>query len=229
MDEFLKSYADKYERWRNGGDFPVSSRIIPVNESVTGYQLILPADQLLQILKEARSFALADCACRTHYRRCDKPVEVCLLVDDAADRSVERNMACRISLAEATGVLEKADKHGLIHMTYYLPGRKINAVCSCCACCCHDLQLLIQYGRTDLVAQSDYLAVTDPDQCTGCGKCTGRCAFGAREIRDGTLRYDHGACLGCGLCVSVCPVKATRMLVRDAGIVQRRDGADPEY
>ena len=214
MDEFLKSYADRYEQWRNEGDFTVSSRVIPVNESVTGRQWVLPAEQLLQILKEARSFALADCACRTHYRRCDRPREVCFLLDDLGDKSVERNKARRLSLAEAADVLKTADEHGLVHMTLYQPGRKIYALCSCCPCCCHDLQLLRQYHRTDLVARSDYIAITDRERCTDCGKCVDRCAFGSRELRDGRMHHDPGACLGCGLCVSVCPVKATGMQVR---------------
>jgi NAD-dependent dihydropyrimidine dehydrogenase PreA subunit len=149
-----------------------------------------------------------------HYHRCDKPWEVCFLLDDLGDKSVERKRARRISLIEAAEVLKKADEHGLVHMTLYQPGRKIYALCSCCPCCCHDLQLLRQYHRTDLVARSDYIAMTDREQCTDCGKCVERCAFGARELQGGTLHYDPGTCLGCGLCVSVCPVNATVMQVR---------------
>jgi len=223
MDEFLKSFADKYERWRNKGDFTISSRVIPVNESVTVQQWVLPAEQMLRILKEARSYALADCACRTHYHRCDKPREVCFLLDELSDKNVERNKARRVSLAEADDVLKKADEHGLVHMSLYQPGSKIYALCSCCPCCCHDLQLLRQYHRTDLVARSDYIAVTNQEQCKDCGKCAERCAFGAREIRDGILRYDPGACLGCGLCVSVCPVEATMMQIRQTSTSQGKN------
>ena len=218
MDEFLKSFADRYERWRTGGDFTISSKVIPVQVSIPGRQWVLPGKQLQQILKEARSFALADCTCRTHYHRCHKPREVCFLLDDASDKGVERNKARRISLEEAAGILDKADEHGLVHMTLYQPGGKIYAICSCCPCCCHDLQLLRQYHRGDLVARSDYLAVTDREQCTDCGRCINRCVFGARELRDGIVYYDPGACLGCGLCVSVCPSGATGMRERHAGI-----------
>ena len=214
MDEYLSGYADKYAKWRKEGNFPYSSKVIPVKESLLARQWVLPAEQVLQVLENARSFALTDCICRTHYQRCDKPRDVCLLIDELSDKAVERNKARRITLLEASEVLKKADEHGLVHLTLFLPGRKISALCSCCACCCHDLQLLRDHNRMDLVARSDYVAVTDPEICINCGRCSDRCIFGAREIRDGVMEYHPDACLGCGLCVSSCPEKATVMTVR---------------
>jgi len=75
MDDFLKSYVTKYDRWRQEGSFSFSSKIIPVNESISASQWILPSDQVLQILKDAESFALTDCICRIHYSRCENPIE----------------------------------------------------------------------------------------------------------------------------------------------------------
>ena len=217
VDEFLKIYADRYERWRDEGDFTISSKILPVREALVARQWVLPGEQVLRVLANARSIALADCVCRTHYARCDKPRDVCLLIDDIADRSVERGRGRHISLSEASGVLQKADEHGLVHMTLYMPGRKIYALCSCCPCCCHDLQLLQEYGRRDLVARSDYIAVTDRERCTDCGLCIERCMFGARSMQNGVAEFDARACLGCGLCVSVCPESAIELRVRQPG------------
>jgi ferredoxin len=214
MDDYLKTYVDKYDGWQRGGDFTVSSRIIPVRESLDARPWILASGQAMEVLGQARSFALADCVCRAHYGRCDKPRDVCLLLDELSDRAVERNRARRLSLGEAAGVLKKADESGLVHMTLYQPGQRIYALCSCCACCCHDLQLFLQYNRRDLVARSDYYAVTDSSLCTGCGACVVRCVFRARAMRDGVLLYDEGACLGCGLCVSACPARANAMKLR---------------
>ncbi len=214
MDEHLKSYADKYERWRKEGDFTGSSKVVPVRESFTPQQWILPGQQVLQVLRDARSFALTACVCRTHYNNCDRPKDVCFLIDDLSDQAVAKNRARRLSLADAAEVLKKADEHGLVHMTLYEPGRKIYALCSCCACCCHDLRLLLEYNRRDLVAHSDYAAVTDQERCTNCGRCIDRCFFGARAMRDGNLEHRAEACLGCGLCVSVCLEQATVMQER---------------
>jgi ferredoxin len=214
MDEYLSGYADKYAKWRKEGNFTHSSKVIPVKESLLARQWVLPAEQVHQILESARSFALTDCICRTHYERCDRPRDVCFLIDELSDKAVERNKARRIPLAEASEVLKNADKHGLVHLTLFMPGRKIYALCSCCACCCHDLQLLRDYHCRDLVVRSDYVAVTDPERCINCGRCSDRCVFGARELRDGIMEYHPDACLGCGLCVSTCSEKATVMMVR---------------
>jgi ferredoxin len=214
MDEHLKEYVDKYAQWRKTGNFTVSSRVIPVQESFQPEQWVMPSDQVLTILKDSRSFALIDCVCRTHYNRCNKPKDVCMLTDDLADKAVSAGKAQRITLSEASERLKEADKHGLIHMTLYMPGHKIYALCSCCGCCCHDLQLLLNYKRTDLVARSDYLAETNNNLCTACGLCIERCVFGARKITDDTLSYESDRCLGCGLCVSVCPKQATVMRKR---------------
>jgi len=107
MDDFLKSYVTKYDRWRQEGTFSFSSKVIPVNESFSPSQWILPSDQVLQILKAAESFALTDCICRTHYSRCDKPKEVCFPLNKRSDQYVEHNKARRISLADRLKFLKR--------------------------------------------------------------------------------------------------------------------------
>ena len=215
MDTHLKGYADKYAEWRKSGSFTFSSRIIPVQESLASTQWVLPQEQVLRFLREARSIALTNCICRTHYHRCDRPRDVCLLLDELADKTVASGKARKISMDEVSERLREADKYGLIHMALYMPDHKIYALCSCCACCCHDLQLLLQYHRVDLVARSDYVADTDISRCSSCELCIERCVFGARKVQDGVFVYDPCSCLGCGLCVSVCPENATGMKKRE--------------
>lgn len=214
MDDHLQAYVDKYAGWKAAGPFPFSGRVIPVQASFTPQQKVLPREQAMEVLRSARSFALTDCVCRAHYRRCDAPLDVCFLIDELADKAVSRGRARRVPFDVAAERLKAAEEHGLVHITYYQPGRKVYAFCSCCACCCHDLLLLLQHGRTDLVARSDYIAATDAEHCTSCGLCTGRCVFGARIMDGGAFAYDEKSCMGCGLCVSVCPEQATVMKLR---------------
>jgi ferredoxin len=210
-DAWLQERLTENDEWIAQGKIPFSSKVIPVRESLSTQQWVLPYEQVLEFLRNARSFALDDCICRSHYQRCDNPVHVCFLINDAADYVVAQGKAQRVSFQEAKEVLRQTDERGLVHLTIYNPHQHVYAVCSCCSCCCHDLQFLKLLGRSDLVARSEYVAHTDMEACTHCGDCIERCVFEARVWQDGQMHYDVGACYGCGLCVSVCPAEATVM------------------
>jgi ferredoxin len=217
MDDFLNERLQKYDRWLAEGRISFSSKIIPVGTSLQAQQWVLPTEQVLNILRDARSFALQNCVCRVHYARCNKPAETCFMLDELGDKLVTKGLARRVSLTEATEVLYKADEHGLIHMSLYIPDHKIASLCNCCPCCCHDIQLLKMLNRgKDMVVRSEYVSETDAQACIHCGACVERCAFEARTLVDGQMTYNAEKCLGCGLCVSVCPASATLMRERKA-------------
>lgn len=217
-DAFLEERLARYDQWVRERKVPFSSKVIPVRESLATQQWVVPTEQVIEFLRNARSFALTDCECRSRYRRCDNPVEVCFLLNDAADRYVAEGIGRYVSLEEAVNVLRQANERGLVHLTIYNPDQYVYAVCSCCSCCCHDLQFLRLYGRSDLIAHSEYVAQTDMEACTHCGDCVERCLFGARVWQDGQMSYDATACYGCGLCVTVCPAEATAMQRREMTI-----------
>jgi Pyruvate/2-oxoacid:ferredoxin oxidoreductase delta subunit len=208
MDQFLAERLDKYESWIDEGKISYSSKVVPVTDTVRSAQWVMPTEQVIAVLRDARFVALTGCVCRTHYKRCDKPVEVCFILNDAGKKLVEKNKARSVSLEEAVEVIKTANKSGLVHLTLYQPDHEIYALCNCCTCCCHDLQLLLRFGRTDLIARSDYAAVIDLEACTDCGDCIERCVFGARRWVGEKVRFDSHACFGCGLCVSACPISA---------------------
>ncbi len=168
---------------------------------------------MIEILRNARTFALQNCSCRTKYKRCDKPIEVCFLINDAADRAVSKEEARRIKLDEAIEKLKLENKSGLVHLTIYNPEQHIFALCSCCKCCCHDMQIMREYKRPDFIAHSGYIAEVDKAKCINCGKCVKRCVFGA-HVRMSTMEYIKEYCYGCGLCVATCPANAISLKVR---------------
>ena len=215
QDTFIEERLAQYDRWVREGKIPFSSKVIPVGESLATQQWVLPTEQVIEFLRNARSFALIPCECRTRYHRCDNPLDVCFVINDAADACVAQGIGRQVSFEEAKDALRRADEHGLVHLTVYNPQQYVYAVCSCCSCCCHDLQFLKQFGRDDLIAHSEYVARTDSDACTHCGDCIESCVFEARVWEDGQMHYDVGACYGCGLCVPVCPVEATVMQRRN--------------
>lgn len=208
---FLEKYVVKYDEWLSKGLISFSSKVIPVSESLTAEKWILPTEQAIAILRGARSLALQKCVCRVHYKRCENPEEVCLLLNEVGEKFVAKGEARQISLPEAKEVLRKANESGLVHLTLYRPNHQIFALCSCCSCCCHDLQIMKLFDRKELLVRSEYVAFTDPQICINCGACVERCVFDARVFLDKRLTYHSSACMGCGLCVTVCPVEATCM------------------
>jgi Pyruvate/2-oxoacid:ferredoxin oxidoreductase delta subunit len=215
-DPFLEKRLIKYDEWLSKERISYSSKVIPVSESLEAKQWVLPTEQAVEILRKTKSIAVQDCECRIHYKRCDNPLEVCLLMNKVGDKLVSKGEARHVSLVEATDILKKANESGLVHLTLYQPNHEIYALCSCCSCCCHELQIVKLYGRNDLMVQSDYIAVTDFDACSNCGECFERCIFGARVFNDDKMEYNADACLGCGLCVTVCSVAAISMQLRES-------------
>jgi ferredoxin len=214
-DPFLEKRLTKYDEWLNKGQISFSSKVIPITESLNTKQWVLPTEQAMEILRHAKSVAVQNCECRSHYKRCDNPLEVCFLLNDVGDKFVSRGNAHRVLLPEAAEILRKANENGLVHLSLYMPDHEIYALCSCCSCCCHDLQIIKQFERKDLMVRSEYVADTDFLACIHCGECIQRCIFGARLYQDEQLVYNPEVCVGCGLCVTICPVEAATMVVRE--------------
>lgn len=216
IDPFLEKRIVKYDKWLNKGRISHSSKVIPISESFNAKQWVLPTEQVMEILRTAKSVAVQNCECRTHYKRCDNPLEVCLLLNDVGDKFVAKGEARHVDLTEAADILKKANESGLVHLSLYMPDHEVYALCSCCPCCCHDLQIVKQFGRKELMVRSEYVAVTVPEDCIHCGECVDRCVFGARVLQDERMEYNIDACLGCGLCVTSCPAEAISMELRKA-------------
>ena len=216
MDSYLTKKINQYDKWMNSGGITSASKVIPVSESLDATEWVMPSEQALEVLADAGSFAVTACECRTRYGNCDHPREVCFLLGATADKYVEKGRGRRVSLDEAKEILKQADASGLVHLTLFKPDQETFALCSCCACCCHDFQIIKQLGRHEIMARSDFRAVTDQAACVHCGVCTERCPFQARRLETDengktTLMVDDGACLGCGLCVTPCPTGAVAM------------------
>jgi len=214
-DEELEARLVKYDQWMADGKIPTSSKVIPIKESLCGLQWVLPTQQMLEILRNARTFALANCACRTKYKRCDNPLEVCFYINDFADQMVAQGVGRHVSLEEAVERLKLANQHGLVHLAIYNAEQHVYAVCSCCECCCHDIQFLKKYNRPDLIAHADYVAEVNTESCAQCGLCVERCKFGAQENKDGLVVFHQDKCFGCGVCVTTCPSGAIKMKSRE--------------
>lgn len=209
MDNFLMPRLEDYRNWIEAGKIRYSSKIVPANESLEEQQWVLPSNQVLDILSKAQTIALSNCICRSHYKRCSNPLNVCLLLNQYGEKFIRKGVSKKISYDKAVSVVETANEKGLVHLSLYRPDHELYALCSCCPCCCHDLQLLLKYDQAGLIAYSEYIAATDMDKCIHCGECVSRCYFHARKIDNDTMLYESNQCYGCGLCITVCPVNST--------------------
>lgn len=215
MDNWLKKYDEKYDRYFKEGSVAYTSKVIPINQSLDVKQWIMPAEQVRKVLEKAEKIAIANCVCRKQNKRCGNPLDVCLYLNDFAKKFIAKGDVREINIEEAIARVNKSNELGLVHLTLYQPKHQIFAFCCCCKCCCHDLQLLFDYNRKELTAHSDFIEETNSDLCTNCATCINRCVFKARNLDDkDSLIVNKDLCYGCGLCVTTCPADAIKMIQR---------------
>jgi ferredoxin len=146
----------------------------------------------------------------------------------------------RISQEEALRVVEESHRRGEITTAWFkvATGGRTGVICNCCSCCCGALEGMRLAKQTkagrDLtnIAPSGYLPVTDPRECSSCGRCVEVCMFDARSLDDdGSVRTDSRLCVGCGLCEEACESGAISLeidesvgLPLDMDVVRRRLG-----
>jgi hypothetical protein len=56
-DNLLENRLAKVDGWIKEGKIPISSRVIPVGESLPTQQWVLPTEQAIEILRNSRTFA----------------------------------------------------------------------------------------------------------------------------------------------------------------------------
>jgi len=218
MHERLGRLWQEYHRQAMGHEFAASytplSRVIPVEETVAPDIEVLPYEQLSRMLDRVQTFALAQCACRVSVGACDKPRDVCLIFDRAAEFLVDRGLAQAISRAQAEETLRRAEEAALVHTVNNSQDR-LNYVCNCCPCCCTVLRGMTELHLPNAFARSRWQAQVDADLCLGCGVCEQeRCPVGAVRVGDGAALVDPAVCIGCGLCATACPEEAITMQLR---------------
>lgn len=74
----------------------------------------------MEILQDAGSVAVQNCECRSHYKRCNHPLEVCFLLNEVADKFVSKEAGRPVSLSEAAAILKNANESGIVHLSFYM-------------------------------------------------------------------------------------------------------------
>ena len=135
------------------------TRVIPVGVAIEARTSILDFDSVAKMIEKARSLAVTKCTCRLSMHNCDRPLEVCLQVDGAADYNLARGTGRAITQDEAMEILRQSEEAGLVHVTINRHEGN-NFICNCCPCCCQTMPVLIQ-GGIRVVDPSRFVAVVD--------------------------------------------------------------------
>ena len=188
---------------------------------------LLDYDRAANIVCDARSIAVSLCYCRHKAEHlghpCDRPMENCMSLNVGADYVIRHGQGKAIPAERALEILDQSRQEGLVYIADNVQ-RRVTYICSCCGCCCGQLQAINRHGLPGVVKTSAYLAVIDSTRCTGCGRCARRCPIQAIEIRALPphvrrkarmySQVDESVCLGCGVCKPACRKGALTMKPR---------------
>jgi electron transport complex protein RnfB len=225
LDEEMATLFEQYLQETQGGgdimrDAPAGHRVIAVEESIHFEPEIFPYERASELVEAAKSWGVRDCICRVQQRLvgkgCDHSIENCLVlvpVEGAFDHS---DVTRAITKEEALRILREVEEEGLVHSTGNYRGGNYY-ICNCCTCSCGFLRAVAEFGIPTAIAHSDFRAVVDAEECSGCGDCVERCQFGALSVPEEVCVVDYAHCVGCGLCAMVCPTDALCLERRPEG------------
>jgi len=200
----------------------------------------LPTDRSLHVLDYERASHIAEsadhiavgvCYCRHKMehmgRACSAPIEICMTFANTAASLTRHGHARSIDTVECLDLLQEARDRGLVQFGENVQ-RRVNFICNCCGCCCEAMIAARRFGHLHPVHTTNFLPESDPDLCTGCGKCVAVCPVEAMYLvsandpdkpKRKTARLDDELCLGCGVCVPACPEDGIRLTPRTEHVI----------
>jgi Pyruvate/2-oxoacid:ferredoxin oxidoreductase delta subunit len=191
-------------------------KTITVNQEISAGHRILPFEKMSEFIKTSRKIAVIKCACRTK-KRCQHPIETCMVFDYYADYMVERGFGRYLTVEEALQLLEEMEKVGLVHSTINTQTRP-QFICNCCTCACMILRGLTELHNPRAIAKSNFIPIRDEKSCSFCRKCINICPMKANlyhaphDKEPEKIIFLEERCIGCGLCAYHCPNKAIKMV-----------------
>ncbi|BBB47610.1 4Fe-4S dicluster domain-containing protein [Pelolinea submarina] len=195
---------------------PQYHRVVPVNQTVSKSMEIHPYENILDLVNDAKSWAVLDCICRKQKaligEACEHPIDVCMVLSPR-ERAFENHAFYHaVTKEEALATLKRASDSGLVHSVSNNQ-QGIYYICNCCTCSCGILQGVAKLGIANVIARSAFVCTVDDSLCIGCETCLDYCQFKALSM-DTTVQVNAVSCVGCGVCVPNCPSEALTLIRR---------------
>jgi ferredoxin len=116
---------------------------------------------------------------------------------------------------EALDLFAEHEREGLCHTVWTFLTPFIGGICNCDRSDCLAMRATVMHDVKSMF-RAEYVAVVDPDVCTGCRSCMQVCQFGALgySAANKNAVVDQTACYGCGVCRAACPNGAIRLMPR---------------
>jgi len=181
--------------------------------------MALPLREVLDLLEQASFIAVAQCACRTLRRNCQRPLMTCLYINTGGKIYLDKGTLAReeIDKERAKAIVEESVRNEmLLALEWCLPPFSY-AICSCCPCCCLTRKLRFTYGIEAALQAGPFYPWRREERCVSCGSCQDLCPAKALTLVDHHWQWREESCLGCGLCREKCPAEAIEMLPRRGG------------
>jgi ferredoxin len=176
-----------------------------------------PLDDVLRILDLGEDFCVVPCPCRMlsgveEYTCFHFGITKTFFNELVPDGQNLREL----TKEEAKSKLIEWDQAGYFHLIVPLVMPYIFNICNCAVPYCWAWRARMIHKAPKMLTKGEYVALVDPDLCTGCGACATRCAFGAIAFNNvkNVSFINIASCFGCGLCKTVCEEGAVRLIDR---------------
>lgn len=199
-------------------------RTIPVNKAIDHSWPVAPYEDVREIIKSKDKISVGSCICRVQQglldKGCDKPMEACFQFGSHANYYVDKGMGRYINQEEALAIIDKCEEAGLVPQPFV--AKDVGGLCNCCGDCCGILRSIKLDPKPAERVFTSYFAEVDPEECSACETCVGRCQMEAIGIgASETAEVDRDRCIGCGLCITTCPSGALSLRLKPES--ERRD------
>lgn len=192
-------------------------RTVPVDVRIVPERRVGRYDDARRLIGESEGpWAVLNCVCRQGKDLVGQPCRqtaarrTCLVLKGIARHALESGTGVPVAREEALGLLDRAEKEGLVLQPENAQDPLF--ICFCCGCCCGVLQMAKRFPRPAEYVHSNHHAAVDAALCTDCETCRSRCPMEALSTVEGTTAVELDRCIGCGACVTTCPSEALRLV-----------------